>query len=263
MVICKTKAEIAEMREAGRIAGHTLDVLEKNIRPGITANELDKIAEETIRSQGGTPTFKGYDPGQRGYDPKFRGYNGYPSTICISFNEEIVHGIPSKRALKEGDIIGIDIGATYKDWVGDTARTFMVGKVSDEARKLVEVTEQSLHIAIEKMRLGNYLFDISNAIADYVDKFGYGIVRDYCGHGVGHRMHEDPNVPHNRQQTRGMALRRGMVLAIEPMINLGTHQTRVKPDKWTVVTADGSLSAHFEHTIAITDGDPIVLTLPE
>jgi methionyl aminopeptidase len=262
MVICKSKNEIQEMREAGRIAGRALEEIGKFVKPGVTANELDKIAEEFILSQGGIPTFKGYDPGQRGYNPKVGGYNGYPSTICISFNEEIVHGIPSKRALKEGDIVGIDIGATYKGWVGDTARTYMVGKVSDKAEQLVKVTEESLRLAIEQLRLGNHLFDISETINAYVEKFGFGIVRDYCGHGVGRLMHEDPNVPHYRQKTRGMPLRKGMVLAIEPMINLGTAQTRVKPDKWTVVTADGSLSAHFEHTSAVTDGDPIVLTLP-
>ncbi len=262
MVTCKTRAEVDEMRKAGQITGRTLEELGKYVKPGITALELDKIAEEFILSQGGIPTFKGYDPAQRGYNSRQKGYDGYPCTICISFNEEVVHGIPSRRVLKEGDIVGIDTGATYKGWVGDSAKTFMVGKVSPEAQKLVEVTEQALMVGIEQMKVGKYLHDISNAINDYIDQFGYGVVRQYTGHGVGRLMHEDPSVPHNRQTTKGMAIRKGMVLAIEPMINLGTHNTRVKPDRWTVVTSDGSLSAHFEHTSAVTDSNPIILTLP-
>ena len=261
MVTCKSRNEIQMMRQAGRVVGLTLDEMAKHAKPGITALELDKIAEEFIRSHDCYPTFKGYDPAQRGYDRSVKGYDGYKYTICISFNEEIVHGIPSKRLLKDGDIVSIDVGATYKGWVGDAARTFMIGNVSDKARKLVEVTQQSLLVGIAQMKRGNHLFDISAAINEYVAPFGFSLVREYGGHGVGRIMHEDPHLPNVRQPKRGMELRKGMCLAIEPMVMLGKPDVVVMPDKWTVVTKDHSLAAHFEHTSAVTDGEPEILTL--
>jgi len=236
------------MRKAGQVVGQTIQELQKHVRPGITALELDKIADDYIRSQGCTPAFKGL--------------YGFPGSICISFNEEIVHGIPGKRVLKEGDIISLDVGATYKGWNGDGAATFPVGKVSSQAEKLLKVTEKATMIGIDQIRLGHHLYDISNAIHDYVEENGFSVVTQYVGHGIGRKVHEDPQVPNFRQQTRGLALRRGMCLAVEPMVNVGTYETVVKPDKWTVVTKDGSLSAHFEHSIAVTDGDPLILTLP-
>lgn len=236
------------MRRAGQVVGETIVELSKHVRPGITALELDKIAEEFIRSKGCTPAFKGL------YD--------FPGSVCISFNEEVVHGIPGKRVLKEGDIISLDVGATYKGWNGDAAATFPVGKVSAQAEKLLKVTERATYLGIEQMRLGKHLYDISSAIHDYVEENGFSVVTQYVGHGIGRKVHEDPQVPNFRQKTRGLPLRKGMCLAIEPMVNVGTYETVLKPDKWTVVTKDGALSAHFEHSIAVTDGDPLILTLP-
>lgn len=248
MISCKTKGEVELMRKAGQVVGQTIQELQKHVRPGITALELDQIADDYIRSKGCTPAFKGL--------------YGFPGSICISFNEEIVHGIPGKRVLKEGDIISLDVGATYKGWNGDAAATFPVGKVSGQAEKLLKVTEKATMLGIDQIRLGHHLYDISNAIHDYVEENGFSVVTQYVGHGIGRKVHEDPQVPNFRQQTRGLALRRGMCLAVEPMVNIGTYETVVKPDKWTVVTKDGSLSAHFEHSIAVTDGDPLILTLP-
>jgi methionyl aminopeptidase len=248
MISCKTKGEIELMRYAGQVVGKTLEELRIHIRPGITSLELDKIAEEFILSQGCIPAFKGL-------------YK-FPGSVCISFNEEVVHGIPGSRALKEGDIISLDVGATYKGWNGDAAATFPVGKVSAQAEKLMRVTKQATLIGVEQIRLGRHLFDISGAIHNYVEENGFSVVTQYVGHGIGRKVHEDPQVPNFRQRTRGLPLRKGMCLAVEPMVNVGTYETVVKPDKWTVITKDGSLSAHFEHTIAVTDGEPFILTLP-
>jgi methionyl aminopeptidase len=248
MVSCKTKGELEMMRKAGQVVGKAIQELKKYVKPGITALELDHIADEYIRSQDCTPAF-------------FRLYD-FPGHICISFNEEVVHGIPGKRVLKDGDIIKLDVGATYKGWNGDGAATFAVGKVSEVAEKLLRVTEASMYAGIEQMRLGNHLYDISEAVHDYVEKNGFTVVTQYVGHGIGRQVHEDPQLPNFRQKTRGMALRKGLCLAIEPMVNVGTPDTEILPDKWTVVTKDGKLSAHFESSVAITDGEPLVLTAP-
>lgn len=248
MMSCKTKAEVELMRVAGKVVGQCIEMLSKQIRPGITSKELDVMAEEFIRSKGCTPAFKGL--------------YGFPGSVCISFNEEVVHGIPGSRVLKEGDLISLDVGATFKGWNADAAATFPVGEVTAEAAKLVEVTREATYIGIDQMRQKNHLYDISNAIHEYVDKFGFSVVTQYVGHGIGRRVHEDPQVPNFRQPVRGMSLRKGMCLAIEPMVNVGTYETEVKPDKWTVVTKDGALSCHFEHSAAVTDGDPLILTLP-
>lgn len=248
MVSAKTKGEIDYMRQAGKVVGQTIQEVSKYIKPGITSEELDKIGEEFIRSKGMVPAFKGL--------------YGFPGSICISFNEEVVHGIPGKRVLKEGDIISLDVGAAYKGWNADGAATFPVGKISDQAQKLIDVTREATFIGIEQMKLGNHLYDISNAIHDYVEKKGYSIVTQYVGHGIGRKVHEEPQVPNFRQPVRGMQLRKGMCLAVEPMVNIGTAETVVQADKWTVVTKDGALSCHWEHSSAITDGEPLILTLP-
>lgn len=248
MVSCKTRGEVELLRKAGQVVGKTIEELKKYVKPGITSFELDRIADEYIRSQGCTPAF-------------FRLYD-FPGHICISFNEEVVHGIPSKRVLKEGDIISLDVGATFKGWNGDSAVTLPVGKVSPVAEKLLKVTQGSMYAGIEMMRLGNHLYDISAAVHSYIERNGFSVVTQYVGHGIGRQVHEDPQLPNFRQATRGMALRRGMCLAIEPMVNVGTPETVIMPDKWTVVTKDGKLSAHFEHSVAITDGEPIILTAP-
>ncbi len=246
MVSCKTRGEIELMRKAGQVVGQAIEELTKHIRPGITSGELDIIAEEFIRSKGCTPAFKGL--------------YGFPGSVCISFNEEVVHGIPGKRVLKEGDIISFDVGATYKGWNGDAAATFPVGKVTPQAQKLLEVTHKATLIGIDQMRIGNHLYDISSAIHEYVERQGFSVVTQYVGHGIGRKVHEDPQVPNFRQNNRGMSLRKGMCLAIEPMVNVGTYETELRPDKWTVVTKDGALSCHFEHSAAVTDGEPLILT---
>lgn len=246
MISYKSASEIQMMRQAGRVVALTLEELSKQIRPGITALELDKIAEEFIRSKDCTPTFKGQ--------------YGFPGNICISFNEEIVHGIPGRRVLKEGDIIKLDVGATYKGWIGDGAATFAVGEIPAKVQQLIDVTREATLTGIDQMRLGNHLYDVSEAIHSYIEKFGFAVVTKYVGHGVGRLLHEDPQLPNFRQKTRGLPLRKGMCLAVEPMVNMGTSETRVKPDRWMVVTADGALSAHFEHTATITDGAPEILT---
>ncbi len=247
MIILKSDSEIKLMRDAGRIVAVVLTELAQKVAPGVSTAQLDAWAEEIIKKHNAIPTFKGY--------------NGFPATITTSINEELVHGIPSpKRVLKEGDIISIDCGATYKGWVGDAALTIPVGQISPEAQKLLEVTERALYIGIEQARVGNRSGDISAAIQAYVEKHGYGVVRNYTGHGVGRNMHEDPQVPNYGRKNRGVPLKKGMTIALEPMVNMGSPRTRVLDDKWTVVTDDGKLSAHFEHTIAITNGDPLILT---
>lgn len=236
------------MRQAGRIVAETLQALRATIKPGVTTYDLDQLAQTIITKHGAKPTFKGY--------------HGFPASICTSINCEVVHGIPSKkRVLQSGDIISIDVGATLKGLVGDAAVTLPVGQCSDRARRLMDVTQGALTAAIGQCRAGNHLEDISGAIQDYAESRGYSVVRQYVGHGVGRQMHEDPQIPNYRQDKRGPQLKPGMTLALEPMVNEGGADTRVLRDKWTVVTKDGKLSAHFEHTVAITDGEPDILTL--
>lgn len=246
MIILKNDREIAYMRDAGSIVAKTHSELEKAVRPGITTKELDTIAEDFIVGQGAKPAFKGY--------------NGFPATICASINEEVVHGIPGLRKLDSGDIISIDIGAVINGFFGDSAVTLPVGEVTAEAQRLLEVTEQSLHEGIEKAVVDNRLYDVSHAVQNHVETCGLSVVRDYVGHGIGRNMHEDPQVPNFGKPGRGPRLQAGMTLAIEPMVNLGTYEVVTKQDNWTVVTRDGNLSAHFEHTIAITDKGPEILT---
>ncbi len=248
MIIIKSQKEIELMREAGKIVAETHEVLKSAIIPGISTLELDKIAEENIRKYNAIPSFKGY--------------GGFPGTICASVNEEVVHGIPSKnRILKDGDIISIDCGCIYKGYHSDAARTYAVGAVSKEVQQLMDVTKQSFFEGIKMAKAGNHLYDISNAIDDYVSQFGYGIVKDLVGHGIGTSLHEDPQIPNFRQKRKGLLLQPGMTLAIEPMINMGTWEVEWLDDDWTVVSRDGFPSAHYENTILITDGEPEILTL--
>ena len=248
-VVIKNKQEIEIMRAAGRINALALDTVRKMIRPGITTGELDAAAEEVIRSGGGVPTFKGYP-----------GPYPYPATLTISINEELVHGIPGKRVLKAGDIVSVDCGTTYQGFVADSAFSAGVGEISKQAKKLLEVTEKALYEGIAQMQVGNRVGDISAAIQNYVEKFGYNVPREYSGHGVGHQMHEAPQVPNYGRPGRGLVLRPGITLAIEPMVLVGSYRTRVLPDQWTVVSADGSLTAHHEHSIAVTENGPRILT---
>ncbi len=250
MVIRKSRSEIARMREAGLIVAETLRKLRKMVEPGISTLELDAFAESNIRAAKAWPTFKGY--------------HGFPASICASINDEVVHGIPSAaRRLKEGDIIKLDCGATLKGYVGDAAITVPVGKISPELEKLVDVTRDSLFKARDKMVAGNRLHDVSFAVQEYAEAEGFSIVRDYCGHGIGQRMHEDPQVPNYGAPGTGKKLKEGWVLAIEPMVNLGNYDVQTLADGWTVTTVDGLASCHFEHTIAITDDGPVVLTADE
>jgi methionyl aminopeptidase len=242
----KSKAEITAMRRAGEVAGKALKEITKAVAPGVTTRELDKIGERFIRANGGIPTFIGY--------------RGYPATICASVNEEVVHGIPGNRKLKPGDVIGIDIAATVDGFVGDTAVTVIVPPASPEAQRLVDITKQSLDLAIDKMRPGNRLGDIGNAVQTLAESNKLGVIRDFVGHGIGRQMHEEPAVPNFGSPGTGMRLEAGMVLAIEPMITAGDWRVKILSDGWTVVTEDGSLAAHFEHTIAVTENGPIVLT---
>ncbi|WP_027625099.1 type I methionyl aminopeptidase [Clostridium lundense] len=248
MIGIKNDIEIEYMRQAGKVVGETLAKLEEAVKPGITTAELDKIAEEFIIKRGAKPSFKGY--------------YGFPASICASRNNEVVHGIPSKDiVLQEGDIISIDCGAILNGYHGDAARTFPVGKISEEAAKLIQVTKESFFTGVKKAVVGNRLTDISSEIQQYVEGFGYSVVRDYVGHGIGKEMHEDPEVPNFGRPGRGPKLIKGMVLAIEPMVNVGNYHVEVKPNGWTVVTRDNSLSAHYENTVAILDNGPEILTL--
>ncbi|MFN0121792.1 MAG: type I methionyl aminopeptidase [Blastocatellia bacterium] len=249
MVIRKSRSEIDKMRRAGLIVANTLSALRKMVEPGISTRELDGFAESNIRGAGAHPTFKGY--------------NGFPASICASVNDEVVHGIPSTRKLQEGDIIKIDCGATLGGYVGDAAITVPVGRVSPEVEKLIEVTRESLFLAREKMIAGNRLYDVSWAVQAHCENHGYTIVREYCGHGIGQRMHEDPQVPNYGEPGTGKKLKEGWVLAIEPMVNLGNYDVKTDKDGWTVRTVDGRYSCHFEHTIAITDDGPMILTALE
>ncbi|MCT4786046.1 type I methionyl aminopeptidase [Exiguobacterium aestuarii] len=246
MIITKTPREIAIMREAGQIVARTHQVLKQHIKPGITTLELDQIAEDYIRSQGATPSFKGY--------------NGFTGSVCASVNEELVHGIPGKRVLKDGDIISIDIGAYYNGYHGDSAWTYPVGTISEETQRLLDVTEESLYKGLEHAKAGGRLTDISHAIQAYVESHDFSVVREYVGHGVGQDLHEEPQIPHYGPPGKGPRLKTGMTLAIEPMVNAGQRYVRTLADNWTVVTVDGSMCAHFEHTIAITDDGYEILT---
>jgi methionyl aminopeptidase len=247
MIIAKSKRELEKMRAAGQLVGQVRNRLREMAEPGITTLELDRFAEKMIRDAGALPTFKGY--------------NGFPYSICASVNEQIVHGFPSDYKLKEGDIFSIDCGVTLDGFVGDTATTIPVGKVSEERMKLIRVTEECLERAILQCVPGKHLGDIGWAVQEHAEANGYSVVRDYVGHGIGRRMHEDPQIPNYGRPGLGPKIKSGYVFAIEPMINIGTHHTKVLSDGWTVVTVDGQPSAHFEHTIAITDDGPEVLTL--
>jgi methionyl aminopeptidase len=250
----KSAEEIKMMREAGRVVGQTLQVLRESVRPGVTAKNLDDIVRKEYAKRGVTPTFLNY---------AVPGAPPYPATVCVSVNDEIVHGIPTnKRMFKSGDIVSIDLGATVNGWVGDSAITVGCGKVSDEAQHLIEVTEAALWAGIRASRAGARIGDIGAAVQEVAERNNYSVVREYVGHGVGRTMHQDPQVPNYGTAGHGEILRKGTVIAIEPMVNVGDWHTKRMPDKWTVVTRDGSLSAHFEHTLAVTDGDPEVLTLP-
>jgi len=234
------------MRDAGRIVAETHQELKKTIAPGISTRELDQVAEEYITRKGAVPAFKGY--------------HGFPATICASINEEVVHGIPGLRALKTGDIISIDIGAVINGYYGDAAVTLPVGVISKNAAHLLEVTEKCLYKGIEQVKVDNRLTDISHAIQSYVEQNGYSVVRDFVGHGIGTKMHEEPQLPNFGMPGRGPRLKPGMCLAIEPMVNLGTYEVETLLDNWTVVTKDKQLSAHFEHSVAVTEKGPLILT---
>ena len=246
MIILKSAREINYLRDAGRIVAETLQEVKKAAKPEVTTLELDRIAEEYIRRHGAVPSCKGY--------------NGYPASICATENEEVVHGIPGLKKLKNGDNVSVDITAAINGYHGDAAITIPVGEVDAEVKKLLDVTEQALYKGIEQARLGNRLSDISHAVQDYAESFGFGVVRDYVGHGIGRSMHEDPQVPNYGAPDRGPRLKSGMTLAIEPMINMGTHKVKTLDDGWTVVTEDHKRSAHFEHTVAITPDGPEILT---
>ena len=244
----KSAREIELMTEAGRILAIVHDELEKALRPGMTTKEIDTLGEEVIRSYGCVPSFLNY--------------NGYPASVCVSVNDEVVHGIPShNRIIKEGDIVSLDAGVIYKGYHSDAARTHAVGEISKAAADLIKVTEECFFEGIKYAKEGNYLFEISAAIGKYAEERGYGVVRDLCGHGIGSHLHEAPEIPNYEMNRRGPKLRAGMTLAIEPMINIGTWEVDWLDDDWTVVTRDGSLSAHYENTVLITDGEPEILTL--
>lgn len=249
MIICKSESEIALMREAGRIVADTLRRLAEAIVPGMTTRELDRIAEQSIRSQGASPSFKGY--------------NGFPGSVCISVNEELVHGIPGKRILQEGDIVTIDVGAEVKGYHADSAWTFGVGNISEEARRLLEVTEQSLYAGLALVKPGVRLYTISHAIQQVIEEAGMSVVREYVGHGIGASLHEEPQIPNYGEPDRGPRLKPGMALAIEPMVVLGDRYVKTLDDHWTVVSVDGSLCAHFEHTAVVTDDGMEILTTLE
>jgi methionyl aminopeptidase len=251
VIILKTPAEIEIMARASRLVAETLAMLRREVRVGVTTEDLDRLAEQFIRSHGGTPAFKGY--------------RNYPKTLCASINDQVVHGIPSKRVLKEGDIIGLDLGAIVDGFYGDSAVTVVVGNVNPRIANLVKVTEESLYAGIAQAVVGNRLSDISHAVQRHAEAAGFSVVTDFVGHGIGRQLHEEPQVPNYGKPGQGPRLQEGMVLAIEPMINMGNSGVRVLDDRWTAVTTDGSLSAHFEHTIAIqSSGPPRILTqVPE
>jgi methionyl aminopeptidase len=246
MIIGKSQKEIDKMRASGQLVGRVLQELRALTAPGITTLEVDRAAEKMIRDAGAYPTFKGY--------------NGFPFSICASVNEQVVHGFPSPYELKQGDIFSIDVGATLDGFVGDTATTVAVGKVSEERLRLMRITEECLELGIEQCRAGNHLGDIGFAVQTHAEAHGYSIVRDYVGHGIGRQMHEDPQIPNYGKPGKGPKIKKGYVFALEPMVNMGSLHTKTLKDGWTVVTVDGQPSAHFEHTVAITDEGPEVLT---
>jgi methionyl aminopeptidase len=247
MIILKSKEEISKIARASRIVAEVLQELRRMIKAGVTTAELDQTAERMIRERGGEPAFKGY--------------RNFPATLCASINEEVVHGIPSPgRVLREGDIIGLDLGAIYEGYYGDSAVTVPVGAVPDSVRRLLEVTEESLYEGISRVRQGNRLSDVSHAIQACVEEAGYSVVTDFVGHGIGRSLHEEPQVPNFGEPGKGPRLKEGMVLAIEPMVNMGRPEVRILDDGWTAVTRDGSLSAHFEHTVAVSDDGPLILS---
>ena len=250
MIILKTSRELAALRKAGKISQAALKLAGEAVEPGISTWEIDRLVRRYIESAKATPSFLGYE--------------GYPASACISVNDVVIHGIPQKsQILKKGDIVSIDVGACYQGFHGDNAWTFPCGEISPEARALLDAAEKSLFLGIEQARPGNRIGDIGHAVQEYVEARSYSVVREFTGHGVGAEMHEDPSVPNYGTPGRGARLTAGMVIAIEPMINQGRREIEVKPDGWTVVTKDGSLSAHFEHTVAITPQGPVILTLPE
>jgi methionyl aminopeptidase len=246
MVILKLPEEIEKARASNRIVAEVLSKLRDKVKPGVRTKELDKFAEEVAEKRGAKPAFKGY--------------RGYPHSLCISINEVVVHGMPSERVLEEGDIVSLDFGVCYHGFCGDSALTLPVGKVTEKALRLMEVTEQSLYAGIEQAKSGNRLGDISAAVQTVVEDAGYSVVRDFVGHGIGKNLHEEPQIPNFGQKGRGIELKCGMILAIEPMVNEGKYKVQILPDGWTVVTRDGSLSAHFEHSIAITENGPDILS---
>ncbi len=252
MILIKSKKEIDYIRESCRIVAETLQLVKSNVRAGVTTLELDKIAEDYILSNNAIPAFKGYSQG---------GAPGFPGSICSSVDDEVVHGIPGSRVLQNGEIISLDIGVVKDRFFGDAALTVAVGQVSDEKKKLMEVTERSLHLGIEHAVVGNRIHDISNAVQIYVEANGFSIVRALCGHGVGKFLHEDPAIPNFGKKGTGAKLKNGMTLAIEPMVNVGKYEVVVAKDEWTVITADGSASAHYEHTILINNNTPEILTI--
>jgi methionyl aminopeptidase len=246
MINIRSPREIEQLRKANAIVAEVFENLKGKVIPGITTKELDQMAEGYIRSKGGVPAFKGY--------------RGFPATLCASINEEVVHGIPDQRKLKEGDILSLDVGVNRNGYFGDAAITLPVGEVDREARRLIEVTERALYIGIEQTKAGNRLFDISSAIQEWVESHGFSVVRDFVGHGIGKSLHEEPQIPNFGSPHQGPRLEKGMVFALEPMVNEGTYEVRVLSDAWTVVTTDGKRSAHFEHTIVITDDGAEILS---
>jgi len=252
VIYIKTQKEIDFIRESCRIVAETLRLVKSNVKVGVTTIELDRIAEDYIKSNSAIPAFKGYSQG---------GLPGFPGSVCTSINDAVVHGIPGQVKLEEGDIVSLDIGVLKNNYYGDAAITVAVGKISDEKKMLMEVTEKSLQLGIEQAKNGNRVHDISAAVQDYVEQNGFSIVRDLCGHGVGKFLHEDPAVPNFGKRGTGSKLKKGMTIAIEPMVNAGGYEVIISPDGWTVITADGSPSAHFEHTILILDNSPEILTV--
>ena len=247
MIVCRSSAELEQMREAGRLVSEVLTELAAAVAPGVSTADLDDLAEKRIRQAGAMPAFKGY--------------HGYPATICASINDEVIHGIPSgRRVLNEGDIISIDVGASLEGYFGDSAVTLPVGQISEPAAALLRVTEESLYKAIEAAKPGKRVSDIGHAVQKHVEAYGFSVVREFVGHGIGQRMHEEPQIPNYGEPGHGPRLAEGMVLAIEPMVNAGTPAVKVLADGWTAVTRDSSLSAHFEHTVAVTAGEPWILT---
>jgi methionyl aminopeptidase len=247
VIVCRSQTELERMREAGRLVGEVLTELAAHVEPGVSTGDLDALAEKRIRQAGATPAFKGY--------------HGYPAAICASINDEVIHGIPSgRRLLQPGDVISIDVGASLNGYFGDSAVTLPVGQVSEEAATLLRVTEESLFKAIEHVRPGSRVSDIGHAVQQHVEGYGFSVVREFVGHGIGQQMHEEPQVPNYGEPGRGPRLVEGMVLAIEPMVNAGKPAVKVLADGWTAVTRDGRLSAHFEHTVAVTAGEPWILT---